>query len=79
MGSKRKELANDPDLKARRVFVGNLSFKTHWQRVREHMRRAGNVIRVDIFSNKDGRSKGCGYFVCIEILMAIKVWWSILL
>ena len=57
----KKEGATDHEVRDRRVFVGNLSFKTSWQRVKDHMKDMGTVVRVDLFTNKDGRPKGCGY------------------
>eukprot|EP01013_Petalomonas_cantuscygni_P013763 TRINITY_DN2836_c0_g1_i1.p1 TRINITY_DN2836_c0_g1~~TRINITY_DN2836_c0_g1_i1.p1 ORF type:complete len:328 (-),score=36.56 TRINITY_DN2836_c0_g1_i1:1183-2136(-) len=42
-----------------RVFVGNLAYNVGWQDVKDHMRQAGDVTRVDIFQMTDGRSKGC--------------------
>ena len=50
----------DEENKANRVFVGNLSFKTNWQTLKDHMRQAGEVVRANIFLNKENRSKGCG-------------------
>ena len=52
----RREEENKPN----RVFVGNLSFKTNWQSLKDHMKQAGEVVRADIFLNKENRSKGCG-------------------
>jgi len=43
-----------------RVFVGNLSYETSWQTLKDFMRKAGNVARADILEGPDGRSKGCG-------------------
>lgn len=46
--------------KGRRVYVGNLSFNVTWQELKDVMRQAGNVIRVDILEDQEtGRSKGC--------------------
>lgn len=42
------------------VYVGNLSYETSWQDLKDHMRQAGNVDQANILSNDDGRSKGCG-------------------
>ena len=42
------------------VYVGNLSYETSWQDLKDHMRAAGNVDKADIISGGDGRSKGCG-------------------
>ena len=43
----------------RNVYVGNLSFDVSWQDLKDHMRSAGDVVRVDILSDASGRSKGC--------------------
>jgi RNA recognition motif-containing protein len=45
------------------VFVGNLSYETRWQDLKDHMRQAGNVDSAVIFEAPDGRSKGCGIVV----------------
>lgn len=45
------------------VFVGNLSFRTSWQDLKDHMRQAGNVDRATVIQGPDGRSKGCGIVV----------------
>jgi len=41
-------------MKGRRIFIRNLSFDTHWQAVKDHMRKAGDVVRVDLFQNDKG-------------------------
>ena len=43
-----------------KVFVGNLSFDTSWQDLKDHFRQAGEVIHADVMLGADGRSKGCG-------------------
>jgi len=43
-----------------RVYVGNLPWQTSWQDLKDHMRKAGNVLRADVFVDESGRSKGCG-------------------
>ena len=43
-----------------RVYVGNLSFDVSWQELKDIMRQAGSVIRVDILIDRNGRSRGCG-------------------
>lgn len=45
---------------APRLFVGNLSYETSWQDLKDFMREAGNVVRADVLQGPDGRSKGCG-------------------
>jgi len=43
-----------------RVFVRNLPFAVKWQELKDKFRDAGDVSHVDIKTNDDGRSKGCG-------------------
>mmetsp|Transcript_20553 Transcript_20553/g.30327 ORF Transcript_20553/g.30327 Transcript_20553/m.30327 type:complete len:378 (-) Transcript_20553:802-1935(-) len=45
------------------IFVGNLSYKTSWQNLKDHMRKVGNVDKATIIQGSDGRSKGCGIVV----------------
>lgn len=42
------------------VYVGNLSFRTSWQDLKDHMREIGPVENAKIFQMHDGRSKGSG-------------------
>lgn len=61
-GSKSGEQKNNSSgpVVGRRLFVGNLSFDTSWQDLKDHMGLAGTVARADILSEPSGRSKGCG-------------------
>ena len=43
-----------------KVYVGNLSWETSWQDLKDHFRQAGEVLHADIMLGADGRSKGCG-------------------
>ena len=43
-----------------RVYVGNLAYSVRWQDLKDHMAQAGEVSFVEIFSNYNGSSKGCG-------------------
>lgn len=45
------------------VYVGNLTYETSWQVLKDHMRAAGNVEKADILRGRDGRSRGCGIVV----------------
>eukprot|EP00574_Skeletonema_japonicum_P008264 CAMPEP_0201714866 /NCGR_PEP_ID=MMETSP0593-20130828/1150_1 /ASSEMBLY_ACC=CAM_ASM_000672 /TAXON_ID=267983 /ORGANISM="Skeletonema japonicum, Strain CCMP2506" /LENGTH=506 /DNA_ID=CAMNT_0048204179 /DNA_START=186 /DNA_END=1706 /DNA_ORIENTATION=+ len=45
------------------VYVGNLSYETTWQELKDHMRRVGNIDKADILQGNDGRSKGCGIVI----------------
>ena len=40
------------------VYVGNLSYETSWQTLKDHMKEAGEVVRVDIAYRHDGKSRG---------------------
>lgn len=37
------------DMEGRRIYVSNLSYETQWKQLKDHMRRGGEVVRVDIF------------------------------
>ena len=45
----------------KRVFVGNLSYNTSWQDLKDAMREAGEVVFADVLVDAaSGRSRGCG-------------------
>lgn len=43
-----------------KVFVSNLDFSTSWTDLRNFMKQCGDVVRADIFMNKEGKSRGMG-------------------
>lgn len=43
-----------------RVFVGNLSFSTTWQALKDHFKAAGTVEFASVLENPNKTSKGCG-------------------
>ena len=43
-----------------KVYVGNLSWETSWQDLKDHFRSVGEVMHADVMMGADGRSKGCG-------------------
>ena len=45
---------------SRRVYVGNLAWSVTWQALKDHMRKAGEVAFAEVFTERDGRSRGCG-------------------
>lgn len=49
-----------PVVLGRSVYVGNLSYETAWQDLKDHMRSAGDVLHAEVMTMSDGRSKGCG-------------------
>eukprot|EP00579_Thalassiosira_antarctica_P012785 CAMPEP_0201909854 /NCGR_PEP_ID=MMETSP0903-20130614/1439_1 /ASSEMBLY_ACC=CAM_ASM_000552 /TAXON_ID=420261 /ORGANISM="Thalassiosira antarctica, Strain CCMP982" /LENGTH=256 /DNA_ID=CAMNT_0048444409 /DNA_START=51 /DNA_END=818 /DNA_ORIENTATION=- len=52
----------------KRVYVGNLSWSVTWRDLKDHLSAAGEVLRADVLTGYDGRSKGCGIceFATIE-------------
>lgn len=42
------------------LFVGNLSFDTSWQELKDHFREVAEVEHVDVMEHADGRKKGFG-------------------
>lgn len=42
------------------LFVGNLSFDTSWQDLKDHFRQCGDVEHVEVMETPDGRKKGFG-------------------
>ena len=41
------------------MYVGNLSWETSWQSLKDHFRSAGEVTHADVMTEPNGRSKGC--------------------
>ena len=44
-----------------RLYVGNLSYESTWQSLKDHFKNSGNVTRADVQQDNDGRSKGYGF------------------
>jgi len=42
------------------LFINNLSYDTSWQDLKDHFRQCGDVERVEVMTNAEGRSKGFG-------------------
>ena len=42
------------------VYVGNLSYHTSWQDLKDLCKEVGTVLHADVMMEDDGRSKGCG-------------------
>ena len=42
------------------VYVGNLSYHTAWQDLKDLCKEVGTVLHADVMMEEDGRSKGCG-------------------
>ena len=42
------------------LYVGNLSFKTSWQELKDHFRKCGQVSHADVVEGPDGRKRGYG-------------------
>jgi len=43
------------------LFIGNLSWETGWQDLKDHFRTIGEVERADVAVGRDGRKKGFGF------------------
>jgi len=43
-----------------RLYVGNLSWNVAWQDLKDYFKQCGHVVRADVMTGSDGRSKGCG-------------------
>eukprot|EP00629_Pelagomonadales_sp_RCC1024_P017454 CAMPEP_0119261084 /NCGR_PEP_ID=MMETSP1329-20130426/1247_1 /TAXON_ID=114041 /ORGANISM="Genus nov. species nov., Strain RCC1024" /LENGTH=341 /DNA_ID=CAMNT_0007260581 /DNA_START=36 /DNA_END=1061 /DNA_ORIENTATION=- len=58
----KKRVSEDRDevVVARRVYVGNLSWGTAWQDLKDHFGACGTVVYADVMKEPSGRSKGCG-------------------
>lgn len=58
--------------KSRRLFVGNLSFSTTWQNLKDHFQGHGTVVYSRIMmDNAIGRSKGYGFVFWHLFVIAI--------
>mmetsp|Transcript_6903 Transcript_6903/g.23760 ORF Transcript_6903/g.23760 Transcript_6903/m.23760 type:complete len:132 (+) Transcript_6903:293-688(+) len=46
----------------KRCYVGNLSWRTSWQDLKDHFRQVGNVVFAEVMMEpgSERRSKGCG-------------------
>jgi RNA recognition motif-containing protein len=49
-----------PIEEVRRVFVGNLSYNTNWQSLKDHFQQVGEVDLASVLLAHDRTSKGCG-------------------
>ncbi|KAJ3346183.1 hypothetical protein HDU83_003318 [Entophlyctis luteolus] len=56
----------------RALYVGNLPYSVGWQDLKDLFRNAGNVIRSDIPSDYQGRSKGFGTVIMSSVEEARK-------
>eukprot|EP01071_Lankesteria_metandrocarpae_P014588 Lankesteria_metandrocarpae@DN8636_c0_g1_i1.p1 len=43
-----------------RVYVGNLAWSVRGTEFKDHMKDCGQVVRAEIFMDRQGRSAGCG-------------------
>jgi len=50
-----------PAAEGTQLFVGNLSWETGWQDLKDHFREYGEVERADVAMGRDRRSKGFGF------------------
>ena len=50
-----------PAVEGASLFIGNLSWETGWQELKEHFATVGEVLRADVAVGRDGRKKGFGF------------------
>jgi RNA recognition motif-containing protein len=50
-----------------RLYVGNLSWEVSWQDLKDHFKSCGRVVRADVPTGADGRSKGFGLVEFAEV------------
>ncbi|KAJ3099600.1 hypothetical protein HDU96_010671 [Phlyctochytrium bullatum] len=60
------------NLNTRALYVGNLPYSTGWQDLKDLFRNAGMVVRADIPTDHQGRSKGFGTVVMNSVEEARK-------
>jgi len=41
-----------------KVYVGNLSYSTRWQELKDHFKQCGPVALAEVMQDRDGRSRG---------------------
>jgi len=69
-------MSKKPRNENKRVFVGNIPYSVSKSELREHMERAGEVVRVDLFLDEMGYSRGCGiveYSSYLEAKRAVSI------
>ena len=54
----------------KRIFVGNLSWTTNQQGLKEHFSQCGDIAQADVFTERSGRSRGCGIVEFVTVEMA---------
>jgi len=55
-----KKSDNYKSKKGCQIFVGNLSYETTWQDLKDEFRKCGDVVRTEIMMSAEGRSRGGG-------------------
>eukprot|EP00401_Gymnodinium_catenatum_P007495 CAMPEP_0117492586 /NCGR_PEP_ID=MMETSP0784-20121206/18657_1 /TAXON_ID=39447 /ORGANISM="" /LENGTH=301 /DNA_ID=CAMNT_0005287409 /DNA_START=78 /DNA_END=983 /DNA_ORIENTATION=+ len=55
-----RPLLNVPPNQVKRVFVGNLSYETNWQALKDHFSQVAVVELASVLLKPDRTSKGCG-------------------
>lgn len=54
----------------KRVFVGNLAWSTNQQGLKDHFSQCGEIAQADVFTERSGRSRGCGIVEFTSVEMA---------
>mmetsp|Transcript_82300 Transcript_82300/g.133559 ORF Transcript_82300/g.133559 Transcript_82300/m.133559 type:complete len:219 (-) Transcript_82300:496-1152(-) len=59
-GESHEPVQGSPEDDDKRVFVGNLAWSTNGQGLKDHFSQCGELLRADVFTERSGRSRGCG-------------------
>jgi RNA recognition motif-containing protein len=58
--NRHKDRKDSMNISSCQLYVGNLSFQTTWQELKDHFRQCGRVDHADVIEGPDGRKKGFG-------------------
>lgn len=59
-----------PENEDKRIFVGNLAWTTNQQGLKDHFSQCGEIAQADVFTERSGRSRGCGIVEFVTAEMA---------
>ena len=63
--------------KENRVYVGNLAWQVGWRELKEHFASCGKVLRTEVFSFPDGRSRVRTPSHCDFRCVVMLLWWCL--
>lgn len=60
-GEGDKDSSTPKEENTTQLFIGNLSWETTWQELKDHFKTCGDVEFAEVATGRDGRSKGFGF------------------